>query len=126
LAEEIQNGADDSSTCINYYLHWLDALERLLVDKPEDLRRARAKSGPASPFWLAHVTEGDDTSLHREHAMAGCPDRLADLDGSRLGHVFDRPVLAEFDEDVGAPVFVNQWSVGPAGLSARSVSSLRC
>ena len=61
--------------------------------------------------------KGDHASpFHRKHAMPGGTDRFGDLDRRTLGDLLDRAILTEFDEDVVAPVLVDERRAWLAGL----------
>ena len=79
----------------------------------------KLRRGDQRQIAQPRVPVGDDAApFHRKHAVARGSDFARDLDGRGLRNLLDRAVFAELDEDIVAPLLVDERRAGLAAQPA--------
>src|SRR5260370_24307239 len=100
-------GGDDPSTAVSEP----EALAKAGLNRMRELCRRDERQIPQPPIAISN----DASAFHWKHAMPRGSDFPGDGDGGIFGNIFDLAVFSERDDDVVAPLLMNEWRAGPTG-----------
>src|SRR5260370_33846088 len=100
-------GGDDPNTAVSEP----EALAKAGLNRMRELCRRDERKIPQPEIAISN----DASAFHWKHAMTRGSDFPGDGDGGIFGYIFDLAVFSERDDDVVAPLVMNEWRAGLTG-----------